>query len=318
MRDMNRPLLRNAVRSVALAVVVPGLFVHQADLATVQGEAIFAHAIKVLQNDDYARYAKYDVVVSFTNGARHVDTWATTEDMTHASVYADIFSQQERDDPYVPHGVNVGIGANLPDASARSLGANNGTPDTGTAISATVNKSGDTSDPVGPVAFAVDQNFGLSDPRPYVVVHEGETFSSRADGFTTIGRTGLNEAPRYHVTLADTNGNVAHLMLTPLRDAFRNRLRELWVETDTGIVRQAIVAGVGDRSPIADGKFRITFVQEQGGTYISKIESITPIHFGDDDDVSDLTFTFENLVLTSDSPKYRFGISTPVQTLHDP
>jgi hypothetical protein len=315
---MNRTTLCRAVRSAALALVVPGLFVHQVDMATVQGEAIFAHALKVLQNDDYARYAKYDVVVSFTNGARHVDSWATTEDMTHASVYADNFSQQERENPFTPTGVNVGIGANLPDASARSFGANNGIPNTDTAVSAVVNKEGDSSDPVGPVAFAIDQNFGLTDPRPYVVVHEGETFSSRADGFTTIGRTRINEPPRYHVVLADTTGNVAHLTLTPLRDPFRNRLRELWVETDTGIVRQAIVAGVGDRSPIADGKFRITFMQVQGGTYISKIESITPIHFGDDDDVSDLTFTFENLVLTSDSPKYRFGISTPVQTLHDP
>jgi hypothetical protein len=311
---MNR-FARTGVRSVALAAVL-GTFVHQTDLATVQGEAIFAHALATAQSDGYARYAKYDVIVTFTNGAHHVDSWATTEDMVHASVYADIFSQQERDDPSTPHGTNIGLAVGLPDSSQRSLGAGDGTPSTSTAVGVKLT-GGDSSDPVGPVALAVDQNFGLTPPRPYVVVHEGETFSSRADGFAIIGST-REKAARYHVTLADTTGNIAHLMLTPLRDATLNRLRELWVETDTGYVRQAVVAGVGTRPPISDGRFKVTFVRKDGGTYISSIKSLDSINFGEDDDVSDLMFTFANLVLTNESPKYRFGISTEVQQLHDP
>jgi len=313
---MNSRIIRTALRSASLLLITTG-FIHQADMATVQGEAIFNHALAVAKNDGYSRYAQYDVVVTFTNGAHHTDTWATTEDMVHASVYADIFSQQERANPTTPHGVNVGLSFGLQDADQRSPGANNGTPSTDTAVSVPLIKGGDTSDPVGPVAFAVDQNFGFTDPRPYVVVQEGETFSSRADGFTTIGHTGV-EKDRYIVKLADTTGNVAHLLLTPLRDSTRNRLRELWVETDTGYVRQAIVEGVGNRPPISEGRFKVTFVRVQGGTYISTIQSIDTIHFGDDDDVTDLRFTFENLALMNTSPKYSFGISTPEQTLHDP
>jgi hypothetical protein len=308
---------RAGLRPVALAMVL-GTFVHQADLATVQGDAIFAHALAAAKRDGYSRYAKYNVVVTFTNGAHHVDSWATTEDMVHASVYADIFSQQERDDPSTPHGTNFGVGLGLNDASQRSVGANDGTPSTSTAVAAPVKLSGgDTSDPVGPVALAIDQNFGLTPPRPYVVVHEGETFSSRADGFTVIGGT-REDVPRYRVTLLDTTGNVAHLRLVPLRDPTLNRLRELWVETDTGHVQQAIVAGVGTRPPIGESHFKVTFVRKDGGTYISTIRSTESIHFGDDDDVTDLMFTFENLELTDTSPKYRFGISTDIQQLHDP
>jgi hypothetical protein len=312
---MNSRFNRTALRLVALAAVTTG-FIHQVDMATVQGEAIFDHALAVAKNDGYSRYAQYNVVVTFTNGSHHTDTWATTEDMVHASVYADIFSQQERANPTTPHGVNVGLDFGLQDASQRSLDSN-GAPSTETAVSAPLIKGGDTSDPVGPVAFAVDQNFGFTDPRPYVVVQEGETFSSRADGFTTIGHTGV-EKDRYIVKLADTNGNVAHLLLTPLRDPTRNRLRELWVETDTGYLRQAIVEGVGDRPPISEGRFKVTFVRVEGGTYISSIQSIDTIHFGDNDDVSDLRFTFDDLALMNTSPKYSFGISTPEQTLHDP
>jgi hypothetical protein len=306
----------NVVRTMALAVVALGGFVHQTDTATAQGSAIFQHALAVARSDAHARYAKYDVVVTFTNGAHHTDSWATTEDMTHASVYADIFSQQERANPTTPHGTNIGLGFGLQDAAPRSLSANDGTPSTTTAVAAKLT-GGDSSDPVGPVALAVDQNFGLTAPRPYVVVHEGETFSSRADGFTTIGRTGA-EVPRYSVKLADMDGNVAHLTLTPLRDAYHNRLRELWVETDTGFVRQALVEGVGNRPPIDHGHFKVTFIRREGGAYIDTIQSTDSIHFGDDDDVTDLRFTFKNLELTSQSPKYTFGISTDVQTLHDP
>ncbi len=302
--------------SFALGAVALGLFVHQTDTATAQGEAIFAHALAVARSDAYPRYATYDVVVTFTNGTHHTDSWATTEDLTHASVYADIFSQQERANPATPHGTNVGLDFGLQDASPRTVGASQ-LPPTSDALSVKPIKESDTSDPVGPVAFAIDQNFGLTAPRPYVVVHEGQTFSSRADGFTTIGTT-ARDLPRYTVTLADTKGTVAHLLLSPLRDASRNRLRELWVETDTGYVDQAIVVGVGSRPPINQGHFKVTFVRKDGGTYISTIRSTDAIDFGPDDIVNDLTFTFKNNTALSTSPKYSFGISTDVQTLHDP
>jgi hypothetical protein len=310
-------MTRFNVPGLIAAAMTLALFVHQTDTNAAQGEAIFNHALKVAQSDAHARYATYQVVVTFTNGAHHTDAWDTTEDMTHASVYADIFSQQERADPVTPHGTNIGLSAGLSDSSPRSLGANNGKPSTDPAITSGPLNGADTSDPVGPVAFAVDQNFGLTAPRPYVVVHEGETFSSRADGYTTIGRTGA-EAKRYRIELNEIDGNVAHLTLTPLTDPYHNRLRELWVETDTGYVREATVQGVGDREPIDKARFKVTFFRKDGGAYIAKECAMEPIAFGDNDTVPDLCFSFEGLALTSLSPKYTFGISTSVQTLHDP
>jgi hypothetical protein len=307
------------------AALVPLALVHQAPppaapappalASTGDPDAIFAKAQKALLADAYPRYATYDVVTTFTNAKHHTDTWATTEDLTHASVWADIFSQQERESPAVPHGVNIGIGVNLPDAQQRTVGAN-GTSQTQTAAVAVVDQTDD-SDPVGPVALAVDQNAGLTDPRPYVVVHTGETFSSRADGFTTIGRTG-GEVKRYDVKLASIDAGVAHLLLTPLRDPYHNRLRELWIEVATGHVQASIVKGVGSRPPIDQARFKVTYVRRDGGTYIASERTLDTIHFGDGDDVNDLTFTFQIKQLTSTAPKYTFGISTDLQTLHDP
>jgi hypothetical protein len=298
------------------AALVPLTLVHQAPPApAVDPDAIFAKAVKTVQNDAYPRYATYDVVATFTNAAHHTDTWATTEDLTHASVWADIFSQQERASPATPHGINVGLGANLETAGQSTLGAT-GTSQTQPAAAVTLNNSDD-SDPVGPVALAIDQNAGLTDPRPYVVVHTGETFSSRADGYTTIGRTGA-EVKRYDVKLLDVDAGVAHLLLTPLRDPYHNRLRELWVEVATGYIQSAIVKGVGSRPPIDQARFKVTYTRRDGGTYIASERTLDTIHFGEGDDVNDLTFTFAIKQLTSLAPKYTFGISTDVQTLHDP
>ena len=122
---MTRRSISTIARTVALAVVALGGFVHQTDTATAQGSAIFQHALAVARGDAHARYALYDVVVTFTNGAHHTDSWATTEDMTHASVYADIFSQQERENPTTPHGTNVGLGFGLQDSAPRSIGWRN-------------------------------------------------------------------------------------------------------------------------------------------------------------------------------------------------
>ncbi len=309
-------MYRLAIRRIVASLTVLA-FVHQANPASSRGETLFARAIKVAESDAHARYATYNVVVTFTNGIRHVDTWVTTEDMTHASVYADIFSQQERANPANPRGTSIGLGFGLSDAAPRSVGANNGKPSTDTAVATGALNSTDTGDPVGPVALAVDQNHGLTAPRPYVVVHEGETFSSRADGFTTIGRTGL-DAQRYTVTLSEIDGNIAHLKLEPLRDPYHNRLRELWMEIDTGYIREAIVHGVGDRSPIDRAMFKVTFTRKEGGSYVAEEHAIEPINFGDNNTVGDLKFSFEHLVLTAQSPRYTFGISTEVQELHDP
>ena len=183
---------------VALAALS---FVEQTP-APIQADAVFAQAIAGVENDAVAPYATYTVVVTVTNdGRRVVDSWTTTEDITHEIVLASSFSDEERAKPTAPHGFNVvarrrfsvaAVGTFIPDLDSTARWVN----------SKPVN-SERADDLVGPVALAVDQNFGLTPPRAYRVANSERTIAAGDDELTVIGRTGKT-VPRYRVALLDT------------------------------------------------------------------------------------------------------------------
>jgi len=285
-----------AARAVLVALV-PALllgFVHQTDTATGQGAAIFARAVQTAEAGAYPHYAHYLVDVSFANGSRHIhDAWDTTEDITHATVYADIFSKRERASPFVPHGINLQIGG---------IVVNPERPD----------------DPIGPVAFAVDQDFGLKPPHAYAVVYDADTFASDAEGLATIGHAGT-ELQRYAVTLLDADASTDHLALTPLRDPYHNRLRELWVDAKDATVQEAIVAGIGDRAPLDRVRWDVTFARDEGGTYVAEERALDALDYGKSGRLKNARVTFDDLTLESRFPfQFTLGIESPVQTQHDP
>jgi hypothetical protein len=306
------------VRSLALAIVALTCFVQQTDTSAARGEALFERAVRAAESGSYPNYASYAVTVSFADGAsRLVDTWNTCEDIAHGSVYADIFSQQERSAPTRPRGFNLVAGLSLQAAAPASIGAN-GEPSTALAVQSHALNPQVTGDPIGPVAFAVDQLFGLTPPRTYRVMHDGDTFSTTANGLAVIGHTGERLA-RYRVELVDADATTDHLSLTPLRDPYHNRLRELWIDATTALARRAVVAGIGDRAPLDRVPWSVDFVQTQGGTYVADERALEPIDFGGSGRVADMHVQFDDLVLTSTFPsKLGFGIATPVRTLHDP
>ena len=301
-------------RSIVLGLPLLA-FVHMTATDTAQSEAIFKRAVAVAESDAHAPYATYDVVVSFTNGGRRiVDTWPTTEDLSHAAVLASAFTKEERDAPTAPHGINIVARRRVALAVPKSFGGDDPAA-AGSIRSAPVNPER-TGDPVGPVALAIDQNFGLTPPRAYVVAHDASTIAGVAGNLTTIGQTGTS-VERYHVALLETDGSIAHLGLTPLRDGYHNRLRELWVDIRAGYVQEAIVQGVGDRAPFDRIRWDVDFRRQDGGSYVASEQALDPISI--DGSLEHLQITFQNLALLSYSPlKYTFGIETPVRTLHDP
>jgi hypothetical protein len=283
----------NAARSVLIALLPLVLFVHAADPST-SGEALFERAVTAAEHGSYPRYATYAVDVSFTNGAHHVtDVWDTTEDITHSAVYASIFSRQEHASPFVPHGINLQIGGMVINAQRPN-------------------------DPIGPVAFAADQDFGLRPPHAYAVLYDADTFATTASGFAVIGRSGT-EGQRYAVTLVDADATSDHLALTPLRDPYHNRLRELWIDPKDASVQEAVVAGIGDRAPLDRVQWDVLFVQNAGGTYIAEEDALAPLDYGKSGHLQNARVTFDDLTLSSRFPfTTTLGIETPVQSQHDP
>ncbi len=278
-------------------------------------DVLFARAVSVIENDARSAYATYTVVVTITTDDRRVvSSWQTTEDVRHAIVLASSFSEQEQANPTTPHGSNIVARRRIQLSAPRNLDPSVDAPNL-TLKSKPVNP-GRTGDLVGPVALAVDQNFGLTRPRAYRVANDERTIAAGADELTLIGRTGT-AAPRYRVALLDTDGAVAHLELTPLRDPYHNRLRELWLDTKTAYAREAIVAGVGDRAPFDRARWHVTFERREGATFVTEVHLADPLTIGGSS--PHISIEFEQLkLLPSSALEARFGIEAPVRYLRDP
>lgn len=300
----------------SLVALLTLAFVHES-AAPVQPDALFARAVAAVEQDATPPYATYTVVVTVsTGGHRTVDSWQTTEDITHGIVLASSFSDEERANPTTPHGFNV-VAHRRFQLSAPSSFSPGLDPAANLSINSSPVNPERTGDVVGPVALAVDQNFGLTPPRAYRVANDERTVVAGGADLALIGATGAKQAPRYAVTLLDTDGTVAHLGLTPLRDPYHNRLRELWVDTQTAYLQAAIVEGVGDRPPFDRTRWHVTFARDEGATYVSDVYPVEPLNIrGSTPQVS---IAFQNLSLLAHSPlKTSFGIESPVKYLRDP
>lgn len=291
-------------------------FVQQTPAPPSQADVLFARAVAAVENDARTPYATYTVVVTVANdGRRVVSSWQTTEDIRRGIVLASSFSDDERANPTTPHGANIVAHRRILLSAPRNL--NPGiSPSASLSLNSHPVNPQRTGDVVGPVALAVDQNFGLTRPRAYRVAPDERTIAASADELTLIGRTGT-AAPRYRVALLDTDGGIAHLELTPLWAPYRNRLRELWMDTETAYVREAIVEGVGDRAPFDRARWHVTFNRHQGATFVTEAHSVEPLTIGRAS--PQISIEFANLNLLSLSPiKATFGIEAPVRYLRDP
>jgi hypothetical protein len=261
-------------------------------------DVIFDRAAQAVLRSSYPRFASYVVAVSFKKGSTRVlDEWQTHEDLNHKVVYARTFSRVEVAHPETPHGINVGVPffGNLNPVKAR--------------------------DPIGEVAFAVDQTYGLAPAASFRVTHDAHAFSGVASSLPVIGTTGVR-ARAYDVTLLglETADDHAwyHLGLRPVRDPDRNRLRELWVDTASWLPKVAIVAGIGNRPPISKSPWRVTFVEEQGGVYIQEEQALKVLDYGGQGTLTETRVAFHELELSNTFPlKYAIGFSSG-DPQHDP
>ena len=291
-------------------------FAHDAPAPQSPADAFFTRAVAAINADARAPYATYTVVVTLTReGNKVVTSWPTVEDTTHGVVLPSSFSEEERANPTTPHGFNIVAHRRFQLSAPRSFSAGLDPAANLSVNSAPVNpeRSGDA---VGPVALAADQNYGLTPPRAYRIANDERTAVDAGAELATIGSTRVL-TQRYRVELLDLTGGVAHLALTPLRDAYHNRLRELWIDADTAYLREAIVQGLGDRPPFDGVRWHVTFERVQGSTYVQQAEAVEPVKIGNAR--LGISIAFEKLALRGTSPlRTNFGIEAPVHYLHDP
>jgi hypothetical protein len=266
--------------------------------ATPSGDAIFAAAQKAAARATYPIYASYTVDVAFTSGMQRVhDAWQTVEDIRAATVLAALFSTHESANPAAPHGTDVDL-----------------------QICGNVNPP-DQRDPIGNVAFAIDQTFGIGPPRSYVSGSELNSPAPAAHTFRVIGGAVGPDRP-YVVQLlgvvAGEHGSEYHLKLTPNFDPSRDRLRELWIATDTMTVDAAVVAGIGDRAPASKVAWNVSFVTRDGAPYLEREVALAPLDYGTQGVLSDVSIDFSDVQFAVEYPtRYPIGRQAP-NALHDP
>ena len=254
---------------------------------------IFDAARKAWGAGAYPRYAEYVAVVSFHNGTRFVRrTWETTEDLRHGVVYSHAFSREERANPTTPHGINISFFGLAPSNQEQPV------------------------DPIGQVAFAIDQDYGLAPgERRLQSTNATSTFDAVRSSLTVIGRTGT-VARDYEVSLIETavddQGPEYHLGLRPLHDPQRLRLRELWVDGNTWRTEEAVVDGIGSRPPLTNVPWRIEYRETNGATYVATETALGPLDYGRAGTLRNVGIAFAEVTLESRLSPYGLGFSKAV------
>jgi hypothetical protein len=258
-------------------------------------DAIFAAARKAWGAGAYPRYATYVAVVSFHKGAKFVRrTWETTEDIRHGVVYSQAFSREERAHPTTPHGIAFTL-----------------------CFFGEINKQQPV-DPIGHIAFAIDQDDGLApNSRHPTSTNSLSTLDKQSSSLPVIGHTGT-VVRDYQVSLIETVtdqvGPEYHLRLTPMHDPERLRLRELWVDGTTWLPEESVVAGIGNHPPLTKISWRVEYLQTRGATYIARETALGDVDYGKAGTLHDVAIEFAEVELRSSLSPYRFGFSkSPAQ-----
>lgn len=287
------------IGAVALAVALLGATSLPAD-----PDAAFSAARDAWPIASYPRYATYATVITYHLGSvPGVRTWRTVEDLQRRVVHAYGVSDEEAANPYVPHGINIGIGAfpNTRDqGGAGSLPSGVQQPGAKPPTGEVLNPA-KTDDPFGMLTFAVNQDYGLSRRAPGITASsDASDVGAPPPALPRIGRTGV-EAKIYTVTALGTTKEdgvaLVHLGLNPLKDPKKYRLRELWLNPITQLPVHAIVAGVGNHDPLDAVNWKVDYTTVNGVPYIARETALSPIPT-DSGDATGVTISFIDLKTT--------------------
>jgi hypothetical protein len=208
-------------------------------------------------------------------------------------VYADSFSHEEEADPATPHGTNFGI---------FGMVINKEQPD----------------DPLGSFAVGINNDYGVAVDGKPIIAFYNSIDAGQSSNLVVIGHTATSErvyALRLIETLDDADGHTYHLGLTPLRDPDRNRLRELWVDAKTSMVKRILLSANFNRAPLDKVGWLVEYHIVDGAPYITREVAQGPLDFGKAGIAKNVVVSFEDLKELSSIPaRLSVSIGTPPET----
>ena len=140
-------------------------------------------------------------------------------------------------------------------------------------------------------------------PQPVEIAPTPEPVSVPA----VIGSVTAYGELEYHVTAVNTEGNLLHLSLVPIRDPNRNRLREIYVDKKTLeltklIATDKLFIGKDEIHPV---QFTINMSMIEGRPLVTTIHAVTTDDYKGDSSVVD--FTFKDIKFPSSLPDWYFN-----------
>ena len=111
----------------------------------------------------------------------------------------------------------------------------------------------------------------------------------------------------YHVTAVNTEGNLLHLSLRPIRDPDRNRLREVFVDAKTYELKKLIATDrlfILGTSEVHPQLFTVTMGMLDGRPVVTSIYGVTTDEYSDDG--REINYTFKDIKFPASLPDWYF------------
>jgi hypothetical protein len=244
--------------------------------------AIYERAQTFWFSQRYPTYLEYDVAVTVAqNGQERVERYKSSYDATDGAIWVDTVSDYERAHPVVVHGMNVCIltfCATKPLPPIDFIGVPVLTP-TYTFGMAPFIAAAPPSNEQSAQELVTEIRHAFHDPYPR---GRKPLAAPPKPGLPTIAHASTN-AGAYDISLVGVENvdghDCYHLALRPRRDPGRYRLRDVWVDEDTGAtwrLREALNFVTGPGTTVG---WTVDFDNLAGVQYIARETSDGPIEY---------------------------------------
>ncbi len=244
--------------------------------------ALFGAARRYWETQRYPPRIRYTVAVRVEEGGkRRIERYREGLDATTGTVFVDAVSDYERAHPHVPpHGFGfdiLGLRIGKPEPPVDFLGVPVLAPNYGFGIGVTPLARAPR--PPTPAEIVAEVRAAFHDPNPRATASATPT---PRPGPRAIAHV-LARTREYRIRFVGTGdvGGIpaAHLALHPLRDPARYRLRQLWIDPQTGAPLAAVIALDFVRGPTTAVPWRIRFAQIAGATYVARETALAPMAY---------------------------------------
>jgi hypothetical protein len=245
--------------------------------------AEFARVRAAVAAARYPEQVDYAVVVSGKDGSKpRSDRYRARYFPQTGELRVQTITAEELANPPHPHGFNFSL--------SMTLGAGGGGSETTSTKNLAPSKA--IEDLLGVPFLTPDYSFGIA----HAFARTPAMPAPQSTGLKTIA---IVVSPQHDYAVTDAGSETIdgvateHLVLKPLHDPNRYRLRDLWIDPATELPRRAVIARNFTVAPEDTTPWRIDFAIVGGALYIARETALATLHMPHGRFVASATVTFD-------------------------